>query len=475
MVTGREGVPHEDAAPMMSFGHPLPGVNLIGYLRSEFGLGEAARKLAAGLERADVPFAAISYEWTDSPHEPRRDGDATTRADFDTNLICVNGNQLPALARDIGLEQLARGYSIGVWFWETTVFPASWREALHFVDEVWVASEFVRVAVAAESWKPVQVVPLPLAAPLPPKLSRADLQLPEGFLFLFSFDFQSVFERKNPLGLIDAFTQAFAPGEGPSLVIKSINGDRKPSVLKQLIEAAAGRADVHVVDGYLAADQKNAMMASCDCYVSLHRSEGLGLTMAEAMAYAKPVIATGYSGNVEFMDDRNSYLVPYELTQIPDGSAYPSEGQWAAPDTATAAELMRHVYENAEEARDRGTHARDDIGRRFSVDRTAAFVAAQLDEIRVQREAAPDPLAGDLKLALMQVASEVGKGVGGSLAVSGGRLPGSVLRRLFLRALWPYLAEQQRVNAAVLDALEALQRSRQGDLVRTFRDQGPVS
>jgi glycosyltransferase involved in cell wall biosynthesis len=450
----------KDASQLTPVGPAAPGVNLIGYLDAEFGLGEVARKLAVCLERAGVPSASISYDWPTDLPKTSSVSERSARAVFDTNVFCVNGNQLGEVARDLGLHHLARCYSIGFWFWETTVFPASWRHALHFVDEVWVASEFVRRAVAAETWKPVQVVPLPLDLPPAPELTRADLGLPEGFLFLFSFDFSSVFDRKNPLGLIDVFTRAFAPDEGPKLVVKSINGARKPALLERLRSAAASRADIRIVDGLVSADERNAMMSLCDCYVSLHRSEGLGLTMAEAMAYGKPVIATGYSGNVDFMDEENSYLVPYALARIPDGSAYPSDGQWAVPDTAVAAELMRHVYENAGEARAVGSRARADIQRRFSVERAADVVSARLTEIRSQRGPEPDPLGEELKLALMRVAIEVGKGVGGSFAGPSGRGPGAMMRRLLVRVLWPYLAEQHRVNSGVLDALALLQRSR---------------
>jgi glycosyltransferase involved in cell wall biosynthesis len=442
-------------------GEPLPGVNLVGYLRAELGLGEIARMIGRGLERAGRPYAEIPYDKTVSRQEHPFEQRMPTEALYDTNIICVNADQLRGLAEDIGTDLFAHRYSIGVWFWETTRFPASEVLAFHFVDEIWVASEFVRDVVSAATWKPVHVVPLPLEASLAPALSRADLALPEGVLFLFSFDYLSVFERKNPLGLVGAFREAFAPGEGPVLVIKSINGHRKPRALASLQDAVADRPDIQVVDGYVTADEKNAMMASCDCYVSLHRSEGLGLTMAEAMSYGKPVIATGYSGNTEFMDDDNSFLVPYDLREIPSGSAYPAGAKWAEPDLSAAAALMRHVYDHRDEARECGERGREAILRRFSIERTAEFLTERLSEIRAQRQAAPDPLGDEFKLTIMRMAREVGKPVGGGLAQPGGRSPISIIRRLLVRVLWPSLSEQQRFNAAALDALGVLQRSRE--------------
>ena len=179
------------------------------------------------------------------------------------------------------------------------------HRAFDFVDEVWAATDFVAAAIRAARLKPVFTVPLPIAARRNlPNVTRSTLGLPERFTFLLVFDFLSIFERKNPLGLIRAFTQAFSADEGPVLVLKSINGDRRLNELERLRAEIADRPDIIVTDGYCSPEEKNALISLCDCYVSLHRSEGLGLTMAEAMSLGKPVIATGYSGNLHFMNSR---------------------------------------------------------------------------------------------------------------------------------------------------------------------------
>ncbi len=158
--------------------------------------------------------------------------------------------------------------------------------------------------------------------------------MPDRFALLFIFDFLSVLERKNPLGLVDAFTRAFRPDEGPMLVIKTINGDLRLSDLERLRAVAGDRRDVLIVDRYYTEEQKNALVGACDCYVSLHRSEGFGLTMAEAMALGKPVIATGYSGNLHFMTPENSYLVDYVRVNVPTGcEPYPTTACWAEPES----------------------------------------------------------------------------------------------------------------------------------------------
>ena len=152
---------------------------------------------------------------------------------------------------------------------------------------------------------------------------------------------------RDSLGLIEAFTTAFVPGEGPVLVIKSINAGQRPAEAERLRLRAAAERDVLLMENYLDTTERDALMALCDCYVSLHRSEGLGLTMAEAMAWGKPVIATGYSGNLQFMTDENSFLVPWVPAVIPAGAEpYPAGGTWADPDLDAAARMMRSVIED---------------------------------------------------------------------------------------------------------------------------------
>src|SRR6266540_448568 len=345
------------------------GVNVIGYLEAELGLGEIARKLVAATERAGIPTSTITCRSTIHRQAYRFD-ERRPGARYDTNIICVNADKLPKLHAELGAVEFAGRYLIGVWFWEVAHFPATMHPAFDLVDELWVASDFVRESISAATRKPVLVVPIPLEPRPTAFLSREELDLPEGFLYLFSFDYFSVFERKNPIGVVEAFKRAFAPGDGPSLLVRSINGDHHAAAREILERSAAGRADIRIVDGYVSPAERDALMAACDCYVSLHRSEGLGLTMAEAMGFGKPVIATGYSGNLTFMDERNSYLVRYEMTTVPRNcDPYTPGVDWADPDLDHAAELMRRVYEHPEEAQRVGHQASADICERHSLGR----------------------------------------------------------------------------------------------------------
>src|SRR5262249_39956832 len=152
------------------------------------------------------------------------------------------------------------------------------------------------------------------------------------FLFLFSFDFESVFLRKNPVGLISAFAEAFSARDDVRLVLKTTHGERYPRERSELQAAVRAVPNVSVIEKSLPADHYPALYAACDASVSLHRAEGFGLTMAEAMALGKPVIATAYSGNLEFMRPEDSYLVPWSETTIPRGLPYASGSTWAEPD-----------------------------------------------------------------------------------------------------------------------------------------------
>jgi Glycosyl transferases group 1 len=363
-------------------------VRLTGYLGHTLGLGAAARGYARALGVAGVPVSTVTvplhhlelpvklaaeyglHDFEDLVHGGRHGFE----------IVAVNADELPDFVARLG-EDYFEGPRIGIWGWETNAIPPRWAKAFALVDEVWVYSRFMAENIGAVSPVPVVALPPPVQAPAqaPPPLR---LGVAEGFLFLFVFDYLSTIQRKNPVGLIEAFKRAFAPGEGPQLLIKTINGPLRPLDEEQVLWAAYGRPDIHVVDRSLSGGEMSALMAAGDCYVSLHRAEGFGLTMAEAMAIGKPVIATGYSGNVDFMNSHNSYLVNHEMGLVgPECEIYPPEGEWAEPSVEHAAELMRHVHESPEEAVRIGERAREDIARTLSSEATGAAMRKRLEQL----------------------------------------------------------------------------------------------
>jgi glycosyltransferase involved in cell wall biosynthesis len=353
-----------------------PAVRLTGYLGHTLGLGAAARGYAQALGAAGVPVRTVSvplhhlalpvelaaeygkHVFEDMAH----DG-----AHHDFEIVAVNAEELPDFVRRLG-EDYFQGPRIGIWGWEIDTIPARWQGAFELVREIWVYSRFMAENIGAVAPIPVAVLPPPVQPPAAPAAPDRLGVVPEGeFMFLFAFDYLSTIQRKNPVGLIEAFKRAFAPGEGPRLLLKTINGPLRPLAEEEVRWAAHGRTDIHIIDRSLSSEQLNGLMAACDCYVSLHRSEGYGLTMAEAMAIGKPVIGTGYSGNLDFMNEQNSYLVDHELGRVgPDCEIYPPEGRWAQPSVEHAAQLLRRVVERPEEAAARGEVARVDIARLLS-------------------------------------------------------------------------------------------------------------
>jgi glycosyltransferase involved in cell wall biosynthesis len=343
-----------------------PGVNVAGYMRAESGVGEAGRLLVAALDAADVPRSIVTYDNTISRQQAQVPDDDDGRADHEIDIVCVNADQLHHFLEDTGRGGRA-GYRVGVWAWEVDVLPDWMARAGSLVDEIWTYSAHAAHAIRAATDTPVHVVPPPILRPDSRPLSRAELGLPDGFVFLFAFDFASVFERKNPLAAIEAFGRAFAGRDDVHLVIKTVGGDQHAAELKRLHAAAGALANVHVREGYVTREEHQALVAACDAFVSLHRAEGYGLHLAEAMAHGKPVVATGYSGNLEFMDDTNSRLVPFTLVPVPDGcEPYPAGARWAEPDIDAAALAMRELVDDPALARTLAERAAADIARLHS-------------------------------------------------------------------------------------------------------------
>ena len=365
-----------------------PGVNVIGFLHAGFGVGEATRLFLAALDESPIAHAAISLEHDDIDNSVDVRSIPGAGPRHDTNLVCVNVDWLHLVDRRLGPGFLASRYSIGTWWWESNILPEHLARQLPRFDELWVGSTFIADALREYTDSPIRVFPLPIRVPdEAPRQSRDELDLPDGFMFLFVFDFNSTVARKNPEGVIRAFMDAFSPDSGPVLVIKSINGDRHTADLERLRALTARRADIQVIDGFVSAERRDALMLTCDCYVSLHRCEGFGLTMAEAMAAGKPVIATGYSANLDFMDDAVARLVGYQPWELNERTGpYPAGTQWAEPDRRDAVKHMQEVVLNPAEASAMGVRARHHIQRTRGSEALAEFVRTRLDEIVREEE-----------------------------------------------------------------------------------------
>jgi len=336
-----------------------PGVMLIGHPFGVLGVGENLRATAVALQDAEIPFqirdVLQSPELTCTQLLDFSLQDKVTKADpgYSVNLFCLNANEMDMALSYLGPEAFLGRYGIGMWMWELSDFPEKWRGNFRYVREIWAQSRFVQEAIAKKS--PVPVIWMPQVAepgPADPSIASA-LGVPrDSFNFLFFFDFSSYIGRKNPQAVIDAFRRAFADGsEVPVHLIVKMNGvQRHPLAYREFMAACGGLDErIQFIDKSLSDREIKGLIAGCDAFVSLHRSEGFGRGIAEAMYYGKPTIVTAYSGNMDFTNRTNSCLVDYRLRRLNKGD-YPFARRqvWADPDIAHAADWMYQLHADAD-------------------------------------------------------------------------------------------------------------------------------
>ncbi|MGA7461192.1 MAG: glycosyltransferase family 4 protein [Candidatus Korobacteraceae bacterium] len=336
-----------------------PGVNLLGYFESEKGVGEGVRSNLRIIQATGLPYVLNNWVDSGSSNVESVSGKLDTNNPYVINLMTLNADGLQAFGRNHS-DYLTGHYNIGYWAWELSDFPPEWDTSFGYADEIWTPSKFTSESVAHCSPVPVRVVPHALVSTdFDATPDRAAFGLdPNVFLFLFLFDFHSFLQRKNPLGLIRSYKKAFGNRKDVQLLIKSSHSAQHKDELALLQDAVSG-TNVKILDTVLTREAKQQLMKTADCYVSLHRSEGFGLTLAEAMMCGKPVIATAYSGNVDFMSDSDSFLVPYRMVAIDrTHGPYKAGYQWADPDLDYAVDFMRYVESHREAAASLGLRAK---------------------------------------------------------------------------------------------------------------------
>jgi glycosyltransferase involved in cell wall biosynthesis len=359
------------------------GINVAGFFGGEYGIGESSRAFSRAVRESGVPYELINL---DSRMHSNRDRSVTRFSgdnSYRLNLMTFSFDYARRFYRDRGGQYFAGCYNIGLWYWEQEQFPARWHSAFDFYDEVWVPSRFTESALRMVSPVPVRKITYPLYFdPKSAAAKREDFRLKEDtYVFLYSFDFLSTIQRKNPMGAIEAFRKAFTSTENVALVLKSINSGHDRDGRAMLAKRAEG-AQIIFMDSHLSGIEMNALFKLVDSYVSLHRSEGLGLGMAQAMLLGKPVIATGYSGNLEFMNHQNSLLIDYEMKTLEETCGPYEKGSfWAEPNTEHAAALMRHVYMNREESVAFGVQASQDVRRILNPELTQRQIRRRIEEI----------------------------------------------------------------------------------------------
>lgn len=366
------------------------GINLIGYIHAESGVGEAARSSFRAIRAAEIPSGVIDYRVGNvSRMSESIEGKVSGESNYGINLIHVNADQSKVVRDALGERCFAGKYNIGYWYWELPEFPAMFDFAFDQVDEIWVATEFILNAISAKTNKPVKLMPPNVQVSEFAEFDPSEYEISQDdFVFFHMSDVLSMPERKNPEGVLKAFEKAFGsyPEKNVKLLLKISNLERQPELESVIRDAANRDARIKVISGYLNRDKLNALMANINCYVSLHKAEGFGLPIAEAMNLGKVVIATMWSGNVDFMDQNNSLPIKYKLQKLEKTIGPYEKGQeWADPCLDDAAEKMYHLIEDTELQKAIGESAKITISERFSPESSGLAIKARLRELTGQK------------------------------------------------------------------------------------------
>lgn len=360
------------------------GVNLIGNLRAEIGLGQSCRLLANELDASSLDFSAMNYIQVSAlrMNDHSWDHKISDEVPYNINIIHINPYELGLAYLQIDKKVWDYRYNIAFWLWELEEFPDEWTECIPYLDEIWTPSEFASESIRKKTDKPVHTIPYCVTAPIDELYDRKYFGLPEDkFLYLTMYDSNSTMERKNPLGAIQSYKAAYKnENKDVGLVIKINNMQQKDIELIRGI--LSGYDNIYYISEVLQKVQVNSLIKCVDVFVSLHRAEGFGLVIAEAMLVGTPTIATNWSSNTEFMTADTSCLVDYELKTIEkEYGPYKPGYRWAEPNLINATGYMIKLYEDKEYYQGISVKAKDHIEKCLSMKNAVGLIEKRIQEI----------------------------------------------------------------------------------------------
>lgn len=322
---------------------------LLGNFSAELGVGEASRRLRSLLVSSGALVNVQNLHLTKSRSQAQVPHLEAVRRESRSHLVsCVNADQtLFALAEgEIDFDQISS--HTGFWSWELPDFPRQYAASADLMDEIWTVSDFCRKSISKSITKKVRRIKLPVPVPNhQTHLTRSHFGIAgNAFLVTVSFDYFSDFNRKNPMAAIDAYLAAFEPGDNATLIVKCINANPRDLRHQQILDISGSRKDIKILDTYLDGYENLALIELSDVYLSLHRAEGYGLNLADAMARKTAVVATGYSGNLDFMTTDNSILIPYEEVNVRHYAGHQVNSSWAEPSNRAASASLRELFED---------------------------------------------------------------------------------------------------------------------------------
>lgn len=360
------------------------GVNLIGNICAESGLGQSCRLVASALDKTGFPLSIYKYEQLGA--EGQGDHSWANRLSkelpYDVNLIHINPHELGLAFIQQDTSVWNYRYNIGYWLWELEEFPDEWTPCFQCLDEIWAPSEFICNAIRKKTTLPVRCMPYHVDVSIGTIYEREHFGIPEDkFLYLMMYDQSSCMERKNPIGVLNAFKKAFdKQNQSVGLVIKINNPT--PESRKQIRSVLDGYTNVYLIEETLSRDEVNSLTKCVDVVVSLHRAEGFGLVLAEAMLLGTPTIATNWSSNTEFMNEDVACMVDYELTTIEkDMPPFKAGNRWADADLEQAAGHMRKLYEDREYYEVIRNNAKEYAEEKLGMEQAAGRMRERLKEI----------------------------------------------------------------------------------------------
>lgn len=380
-----EEIQHTNPEPYSPKTFPW-GINLIGPIDSATGLGQSIRLVARVVSETEVPFLI----YNSSPDAEKRtdvgayEGKIAGELKYSVNLWHINLSEFAEVYAAMGKAAFDKHYNIAFWLWELEEFPDEWVPYINFMDEIWTPSEFISNAIRRKSDKPVYTIPYYMTAKADTvRYGRSYFNLPEDkFLFLMMYDCLSVSERKNPKGAIKAFQTAFPPDrEDVGLVIKVNSADEKE--LSQISGQTEGYRNVYLISRNLEKIEVNSLIADSDAFVSLHRAEGFGLVLAEAMLNGVPAVATNWSANTEFMDQNVACMVGYHMVTLDrDLNPYKKGNCWAEPDVDEAAEYMKRLVDDPLYYKTIADRAEAHIQAKLGLETVTALVENRINAIK---------------------------------------------------------------------------------------------
>ncbi|MGR5297190.1 glycosyltransferase [Vibrio mediterranei] len=367
------------------------GINVVGQHSINTGMGVACRSALTLMSSVAGASRVTPIQYNNSKHKPRIENKPSLQYSDQlksgVDLFLLPSPQIDAFFKDTKHHIDFNNHKIIWGAWELAEIP-SYLVQEHTFDEYWAMSGFIAEAVKKKTDKPVITVPLPVDFSYPLRLyERTHFGFEENeFIFLYNYCADSTIIRKNPLAAIRAFQEAFQEDQPVKLILKTkINQSQMQNVEEHEVIKRICREDnrITLLEGMFNLDEIKSLYLACDCYVSLHRSEGFGLTMAEAMGFGKPVIATGYSGNLEFMTNSNSCLVDYDLVKVKGNYHGQHEQYWAEPKVSQAASYMQRIYSDKPFRDSLSREGMYDVHKNLSYENVSKVINERIKELKL--------------------------------------------------------------------------------------------